>query len=491
MHVSTVFILSVIILEQIPVSESKSLTVLNIFKAVFDIFKPGFKIIDAIRKQNSGFIEDVKTELERVRKDIDRMVRISTTEIIREITLQNKLDKIETTVYELKSLLIDLKNYVLAENTLDRLNYESLFLERYDQRVVAMIRSLPELLSYTVPGFSEPLADLILNHSRCNMTAIHAFQMFYVQILSDGFTLQLVFREFLQITSSDVEDFWIANLPKVQERFDSMEETCKERLPQYAVDEIKQNIDVDVMFEQFKERYTWAWSDVFYYPPMGTYQFHYHKAVKDCMFWNGASSAGRNQILVIGDNDNNVHGWAPVEMSSALASNHETFKSVIKWSDDNSAAKKVGEAVEKFVKKKGFSIGTIIVFFDAKGLGNFSRIIDNGSLGAYVGLDGVKLKYCYSSGIACSLASWNLFNFNQDWKEYTGMFHVYVYPYFKMVKSEKGRKDSTSVKSEKGTKDSTSIKHSTSAANNILYDSSRTFITAILYIFVTCAVFND
>ena len=152
MQVSLVFILSVIILVQIPVTESKSLTVLNIFKTVFDIFKPGFKIIDAIRKQNEGPIEDVKTELERVRKDIDRMVRSSTTDIIREITLQNKLDRIETTVHKLKSLLIDLKNYALAENEIDRLNYESLFLERHDQRVVALIRSLPELLSYTIPG---------------------------------------------------------------------------------------------------------------------------------------------------------------------------------------------------------------------------------------------------------------------------------------------------------------------------------------------------
>ena len=84
---------------------------------------------------------------------------------------------------------------------------------------------------------------------------------------------------------------------------DNIEETCNERLPQYAVEGIKQNIDADVMFEQCKERYTWARShrDVFYYPSMVTHQFHYHKPVNDFMFWNEASSAGRNQIMVIGD----------------------------------------------------------------------------------------------------------------------------------------------------------------------------------------------
>ena len=468
------FVLSSVILVQISETESNTLNVLNIFKTVFDVLKPGFQIIDFIRKQNSRSMENFETELERVRKDIDRMVRSSTTDIIREITLQNKLDRIETTVSELQSLLIDLKNYVLAENELDRTDYKSLFLERFDQRVVAMIRSLPEFLSYTMPGFSEPLIDIILNKSSCNMTAIHGFQLFYAHILSDGFTLQLVFRELLEVTTSDVEDFWIANLPRVQQQFDHMQETCKVRLPQYAVDMIKQNIDADVMFEQCKERYTWAWSDVFYYPPMGTHQFHYHKAAKDFMFWNKASSAGRNQILVIQDNDEKVNGWDPVEISSELASSHEEFNSVIKWSDDTTAAKKVGEAVEEFVKKKGFpTIGAIIVFFDAKGLGNVSRMIDNGSLGAYIGLDGVKLKYCYSSGIACSLASWNLFNFNQDWKEYTGMFHVYVYPCFKADESEK------------------CIKHSTSAANNVLYVSSMTFVTVMLYILASCVVFSD
>ena len=449
---STVFTITIVISGWIPLTQSNSFVVLNIFKSSIDIFKTGFKIIDFIRKENSGFTEDVKGKLEEVRNDIERMVRSSTTDIIREITLQNKLDRIESIVKELRSLLIDMKNYVLADNENDRENYESLFLERFDQRVVAMIRGLPRLLSYTVPGFSEPLMELIVDKSKCNMTAIHNFQIFYAEILSDGFTLQLVFRELLKVTTTDVKDFWNKSLPRVQKQFDNMEKTCKERLPQYAADEIKQTIDADAMYRNCKERYTWAWCNVLYYPPMGTHQFHYHKFVPDFIFWNGASSSSRNQIMIIGDTEVNVQGWDPVQINRALASNHESFRSDIEWSEDTSAAKKVGNAVEEFVKNKGFQIKAIIVFFDAEGLGNVSDIVDKDSTVAYVSVNDVTLKYCYSSGIACSFASWNLFNFNEDWKEYTGMFHVYVFPCLTTVMSVK------------------CIKHSTSAAINVILD---------------------
>ena len=106
----------------------------------------------------------------------------------------------------------------------------------------------------------------------------------------------------------------------------------------------------------------------------------------------------------------------------------DTFKSIITGSEDSSAAKKVGEAIEDFVKRKGFLIKAVIVFFDAKELGNVSQRVDKIPPVAYVGIEGVTLKYCYSNGVVCTLAKWSLFNFNQDWKEFTGTFNIYVYP---------------------------------------------------------------
>ena len=309
--------------------------------------------MNIIRNRNSGSIEDLQAQLEEVRRGIERMIKSSTTDIKREITLQNKLNRIESIVKEMQSLVIDMKNYVLADNEIDRESYRILFLERFDQRVVAMIRELPGLLTYTIPGLSVPLVDLILDTSKCNMSAIHNFQLFYADLLSAGTTLQFVFRELSNITSEDVEHFWNESLPGVQDQFDNMEKTCKEKLPEYASDEIKQNIEADVMYRKCKERYTWAWCDVLYYPQMGTYQFHYQTSVAGFMFWNGASSSGRNQVMIIGDNDEEYNTWDPKEVSTALSSNGDTFRSVVDGSEDSSAAMKIGKAVEEFVKKKG------------------------------------------------------------------------------------------------------------------------------------------
>ena len=411
-----------------PRTESKLTAVVTVFKTAIDIFKTGFQIVNFIRKLNSDPKADLKNMLEEIRKDMTRMISSSTTAIIREITLQNKLEKIEDTVSEIRSLLIDLENYIDAENEVDRQAFKNLFLERFDQRVAAMIRKLPTFLTFTVPGFSEPLIELIRDKANCNMTAIHEFQMFYVNLLADASTLQLVFRELSDLPSDDVEKFWKGKLPSIQLQFDNMEASCKKRFPKSAAQEIKQDIDASTLYKDCKQRYTWAFCVVLYYAPMGTHQFHYHKSVSDLMFWNGASSSGRNQIAVIGDIVKAPKTWNNGAMNSALKANVSSFKVVISDSEDVSAALKVGVAVEKFIKNKGFGIKGVVVFFDATALGTTSRIVDDSSPAAYVLVRDVTLKYCYSSGFVCTFARWSWFNFNDDWKVYTGRFHVYVFP---------------------------------------------------------------
>ena len=472
MRILTVFITTVVISGWISNSQSNALSVLKIFKTGIDIFKTGFQIVNLIRNRNSGSIEDLQAQLEEVRRGIERMIKSSTTDIIREITLQNKLNRIESIVKEMQSLVIDMKDYVLADNEIDRESYRILFLERFDQRVVAMIRELPGLLTYTIPGLSVPLVDLILDTSKCNMSAIHNFQLFYADLLSAGSTLQFVFRELSNITSEDVEHFWNESLPGIQEQFDNMEKTCKERLPEYAAEEIKQNIEADVMYTNCKERYTWAWSDILYYPPMGTYQLHYHTSVAGSMFWNGASSSGRNQIMVIGNNDGTNKTWDPKAINSALASNNDTFYSVIDGSEDSSAAMKIGKAVEEFLKRKGFLLKAIIVFFDAEALGNVTYKLDKDSPGAHVSIEGVTLTYCYNTGVVCTITRWDFLNFNDEWREYTGTFNVYVYPC------------STSDQSTSSEQDC--VKHSTSAAMRV---TKSVWTTGVIGLFVVVFIF--
>ena len=457
MHIPTLFTFAVFVSVGIPATRSQALVVYDVFGIGFDIFKIGLEIVDLIRKQNEGSVEDLKRELEEVQHKMEQMIAASTTAIIREITLQTKLERIEDIVDELRSLLIDVKNYVLANDTLDREDFKNLFISRFDQRVVAMIRSLPELLTYTIPGLSDPLLALFRDKSRCNMTAIHAFQLFYEGLLTAGVSLQFVFRELSNMTLDDVEKYWREQIPEVKGHFNDLKKICKERMPEYATEDIKQTINADKMFENCKERYTWAWCDILYYPSMGTYQFHYHKAASSFIFWNGPSSSARNQILAIESADEKVKEWDTKKMNTALASKKDTFKSLITGSEDSWAAKKVGEAVEDFVKTKGFLIKAVIVFFDAKELGNVSQRVDKISPVAYVGIEGVTLKYCYSNEIVCTLAKWSLFNFNQDWKEYTGTFNIYVYPCSTTDTPESSRPDCYKHSTSSGTREIQSI----------------------------------
>lgn len=468
MNHNMILIVCLCFLVCLPRTETNVAAVLTVFKTGLDIFKAGFQIVDFIRKLNSDKPEDLKEVLEEIRTDLNRMIRSSTTTIIKEITLQNKLAKIEDTVSEIQSLLIDMENYIEAENEVDRQSYKTLFLKRFDQRVVAQIRNLPSLLAYNIPGFSEPLIYLIRDKAQCNMTAIHEFQMFYANLLADGSTLQLVFRELSNYTSDDVQEFWNEHLPNIQVQFDGMETTCKERFPKNAEEEIKQNIDARALYNNSKQRYTWAWCNVYYYPPMGTHQFHFHKSVSDFLFWNGASSSGRNQIMVIGDIDKIEQSWNKNDMNAALASNVDKFKSVISGSEDTSAALKVGDAVENFVKDKGFLIKGVVVFFDTPSLASTVRIVDDSSSAAYVVIEGVALKFCYNNGLVCTITQSEWFNY---WETYTGRFHIYVFPCTTSDTDESSRPDC--------------FEHTTGAANSnirsfpgfILYMVCMTYIT--------------
>ena len=81
------------------------------------------------------------------------------------------------------------------------------------------------------------------------MTAIYEFHMFYVNLLADAATLQLVFRELSDIPSDDVEEFWKEKLPRIQTQFDNMEISCEKRFPKSAAEEIKQDIDANNLFK--------------------------------------------------------------------------------------------------------------------------------------------------------------------------------------------------------------------------------------------------
>ena len=422
-----------------PQSESSLSAVLAVGQTVFDIVKTGLEIVDLIRNIESD--QSTEKDKEEILNRIDTLIKFSTTTIIKEIELQRKLERIEETAVQVQSLLTDLTNYISADKKEDREIYKKHFIHRFHD-AVAQIRNLPNLLTDTITtGLSERLVDLILDKTQCNMTAVFQFQTFFAYLTSDCVTLHLAFTELSNITTDDVILFWEAAIQKIQFQFDKMEDTCKRRFSKYATNEIKLAINADVLSKSCKERYTWAWCDVFYYAAMGTHQFQYRKSVANFSFWNGASSSGRNQVMVIGDNDQVEQSWNQHTMNSELKSDINIFKDVISGPEDTSAALKVGEAVETYVKDKGFHVMAVLVFFDAADLEKVSIITDPASPAAYLVIEGVTLKYCYNSGFVCTITRWNLFAFNNEWKEYTGRFHVLVFPCAKAEILQNSRPD--------------------------------------------------
>jgi hypothetical protein len=94
-------------------------------------------------------------------------ITTSTNEIIISIGLRSKLGLIDDAVVGIHSSLKDTVNILESKTLTERDAYKRLFVKRFEQNgIIKYIRFLPELLSYTIPGASGKLTDLLADHTR-------------------------------------------------------------------------------------------------------------------------------------------------------------------------------------------------------------------------------------------------------------------------------------------------------------------------------------
>lgn len=359
---------------------------LDILTGAVDIISNVFGVVDFFEKRDTP--EGVtQADLDKLKNDIlqqmDYMLDYYKTEIILGLTLQIEVGRFKETISRLKSSLEDLKNLILARNKSEENMYKALFKQRFDEHdVIVEIRKLPDLLTATIPELSRPLTKLILDTTKCNMTAIIKFEKFYAHLIFDAMTLHFIYGWISNHSNYFVKQYWDNKLPQIQETVDDMENVCINTFDTYVDDEVKVNVSIDTILANSIQKYPWKTIDVFDFPPENSFKEHYHRSLpRKCLFWNDGQNSFSNRIIMMLDKDIVVPLWNQTDVQAALQRNTNLF---IKSVNDPLAAQALYNATMEFVNDLNFIPKAIIVYYVSAEPKSFVRtILDPLSISAH------------------------------------------------------------------------------------------------------------
>ncbi|XP_045179581.2 uncharacterized protein LOC123539153 [Mercenaria mercenaria] len=372
---------------------------LKIGAKVYNVVEFGMSVMGIIDNLKSG---ETPSDLSEIIDEVSAKIDASTTAIIKTVTLQSKLDRIDDAVINIHSSLIDLKHILQATTKKDRDQYIQLFAARFEEHhLVKHLRFLPELLEYTIPGTTGKLVDLFADQSRCNMTAIYAFRTFYIELISDGISLELLYLKLsTDVSINEVLEQWNPSLVKIGQIFETQETKCKSKFEMYAEEDLRNANDALKLWTDNKIRYTWKTSDVIFLKPYGTLQFLYYSHRCNSLFWHRTN---RNKFAIFSDKDQ-------TKPNLKILQNVEgKLKASIQGEWDENAAKNVGNAIENHLKDKGYIIISLIVFFEGGDISSERIKVDTNSPVIQLSIGDVKLRYCYESGFECKVDFFNWF----------------------------------------------------------------------------------
>jgi hypothetical protein len=332
--------------------------VIGIGGLIINVVRTGVEIVKIV--DNKG------VRLSHINDIVDGLkgnIRSSTSGIKTSIGLSSRLGLIDDTVINIHSSLIDVVNILEATTMTNRDEYTRLFVKRFeDNEMIKYIRFLPQLLTYNIPGASGKLIDLLADNTRCNMTSLDAFKYFYVNLLSDGIAIDLLYLHLsTKLPLNKTINEWNASLIKVANIFDNKQASCMTKFTEFAQEDENNAVAAVTLRSNNKQRYPWKRSDVIFLKSIGTFQFLYHKSRENHLFWQ--KSSPRVKIAVFNDiNDTFVKPDILVNFSQTLKSSMEG-----KWDDE--AALHVGQLVENHLEEQGLAITSLVVFFEG---GKFS-----------------------------------------------------------------------------------------------------------------------
>ncbi|XP_053385381.1 uncharacterized protein LOC128550425 [Mercenaria mercenaria] len=378
--------------------------IIKVGQQIMDILDLGRNILEFF---GAGEEDKDDVDIELLIAEIQDRIESATTDLLTNVLVQSKLDKIDDAVITIHSLLIDLDNIMHAQTSEDQKRLEATFVSRFEQQNAVMhIRFLPELLQYRIPGSSGILKDLYTEMVRCNMSALLEFKQFYLELVSDGIALQFLH---IHLTSSpslnSTIDQWQNGHEKMNTTFNDMELGCVNNFAKYANEDIHEADDARTLWKNNNERYTWKRNDVIFLKPYGTFQFLYIKHFGDNLF---RYKANRNKLVIFTDkNDNNT---SQPDLSSAK----KAIKSAIGSPWDQNAAKNVGLAVENLLVDDGYFIRVLVVFFDGGEFASETLLFDEDSPVMYLEISDVELSFCADSSLKCAVDFVNWFGGRKD-----------------------------------------------------------------------------
>ncbi|XP_045172976.2 uncharacterized protein LOC123534694 [Mercenaria mercenaria] len=411
-------------------TEQQVLTVMKTIAGItYNVVEFSGEVTNVMDILSGGGSGGITTQyLDKAVESITRNINAAKMDVLNSILLQSKFDRIDDAVIGIRSSLTDLKNYIEANELRSKHEYQKLFIKRYDTDGIEMkIRFLPQVLTYEVPGRSGQLLSLLTETTRCNLTALYEFQIFYLDLLSSGIALEMAYLKVsTHVQIQNAMEYWRNPCENIQQAFEKVVNECESKFVTYANEDIADTASPTALWTKNNRWFPWKLNDVFFSQARQSFQFVYVEYEDGSMVWTKTKQ--NNRFSVFYDN--------PPELctlpSNTLENATELLKAAIKGEDDKEAAKNIGTSAKNYLSTFGYGVKSLLVIFDN---GGFTEIPSKESQALKAELKGIKMKYCDAAEIRCKAADWGGgWNDMYDLvKEPVGNFKIYAYIYKESV----------------------------------------------------------
>ncbi|XP_045173806.2 uncharacterized protein LOC123535279 [Mercenaria mercenaria] len=376
-------------------------------------------ILDILFGGESGGI--TTQDLDEAVESITRNINAAKMDILNSILLQSKFDRIDDAVIGIRSSLTDLKNCIEAKEPTSRHEFQKLFIKRYESDGIEMkIRFLPQVLTYEVPGRSGQLLSLLTETTRCNLTALYEFQIFYLDLLSSGIALEMAYLKVTtHIQTKNAMEYWHTPCENIQQAFEKVVNECESKFVTYANEDIADAASPVDLWAKNNRWFPLKLNDVFFSQARQSFQFVYVEYEDGSMVWT--KTGQNNRYSVFYDNPPKRYTLSPYTLANATG----LLQAAIKGEDDKEAAKNIGTSTKNFLSAFGYGVQTLLVIFDN---GGFTEIPSKESPALKAELKGIKMKYCDQRDDGCKDAETCGDTCNIV-KEPVGNFKIYAYIY--------------------------------------------------------------
>ncbi|WAR19347.1 hypothetical protein MAR_001185 [Mya arenaria] len=232
-------------------NERRAVGFLSLVSTSVDFANFIFEIVNGNDEKETASPENLENAKNEIITAFSEKLAVVQDQLYGGIKETMSLSKIDEVNYKIQSVLLDLRAYLLA-NESEKIIEKERF-ETQASLIIADIRSLPSRLETSLANADVSLLELMAANSKCNMSGIKEFKDLFFNLTQTGIIIELSYKKLKQNSLVTESEWWDR---QVRQMIDSFEKEDS-RGDMETLDNVKE------LSNTMHQKYVWYFIDVF------------------------------------------------------------------------------------------------------------------------------------------------------------------------------------------------------------------------------------